>query len=88
MVICPVTLSYILLEILNVLDSIFYQKFINAYMTYWIDQFFQTAALTLRIYLHFWTTTCNHLLRGLNIIIKDTNHFLNKIRKIGKLLEG
>ena len=49
----------------------------------WVDQF-QTAGFTLTIYLHFWTTICNHLLS----YIKDTNHFLNKLKKIGKLPEG
>ena len=27
-------------------------------------------AFTLRIYRHFWTTICNHLLRGLNLILR------------------
>ena len=35
-----------------------------------VDQLFQTAAFTLRIFVHFWTTICNHLLRGLNLILK------------------
>ena len=35
-----------------------------------VDQLFQTAALTLRIYLYFWTTICKHLLRGLNLILR------------------
>ena len=44
------------------LDSIFYQKFINACMTYRVDQLFQTTVFALRIYLHFWlpfATTCS-----------------------------
>ena len=51
-----------------------------------LDQLFQTTAFTLRIYLHLWTTICNYLLRRLNL--KDTNHFLNKIKKTGKFPEG
>ena len=69
--ICLVTTSNIfLLKIPNLLDSIFYQKFINTYMTYRVDQLFQTASFTLIIYLHFWTTVCNHLLRVLNLILR------------------
>ena len=54
---------------------------------YRVDQLFQTAAFTLRIYLHFWTTIFNHLLRGLNLILGTLIIFLNKMNKIGKLPE-
>ena len=50
----PMTLSItFLLKVPNLLHSIFYQIFINTYMTYRVDQLFQTAVFTLRIYLHF-----------------------------------
>ena len=42
-----------LLKTPNLLVSIFYQKLINAYMKYQVDQLFQTATFTLRIHLHF-----------------------------------
>ena len=45
-------------------------KFARFYMTYRVDRLFQTAAFTMRIYLHFWTTICNHLLRELNHILR------------------
>ena len=66
---CLVTLSTIsLLKIPNLLDSIFYQKFVIACMMYQVVQLFQTPAFTLGIYLHFWTPICSHLVRGLNLI--------------------
>ena len=75
-VICLVTISIIfLLKVPNFLDSIFYQKFINAYMTYRVNQLFLTAAFTLSIYLHFKTTICNHLPRGLNRILRTLTFF-------------
>ena len=68
---CLVTPSIIfLLKIPNLLDSMFYQKFINANMTCRFDQLFPTGAFTLRIHLHFWTNICNHLLSGLNLILR------------------
>ena len=35
------------------------------------DQLVKTADFTLKLYLHFWTTICNHLLKklGLNLIL-------------------
>ena len=63
------TLTIIFLsKIPNLLGSVFYPKFITAYMTYRVDQLFQTADFILKIYLHFWTTICKHLLRRLNLI--------------------
>ena len=67
------TLNYFLVKDPNL--AIFYQKFINAYMTYQVDQLFQTAAFTLRTYLHFRATICNHLLRGLNLILRTVMIF-------------
>ena len=39
-------------------------------MTYQLEKLFQTAAFTRKIYLHFWTTISNYLLRGLNLILR------------------
>ena len=36
---------------------------------------FQTAIFTLRIYFHFWTTICNHLFRGLNVLLRTLTIF-------------
>ena len=54
-------LNYFLFKDPKFAGSIFYRKYIKAYMMYQVDQLFQTAAFTLRIYLHFWTTICSIL---------------------------
>ena len=51
-----------LLKILDLLGSIFFQKFVNAYMMFRVDQLFQSAAFTVKKYLYSWTTIFNHLL--------------------------
>ena len=48
---CSDVVNYFPVKIPNMLDSIFYRKFINAYRMYWVYQLFQTAVFTLRIYL-------------------------------------
>ena len=82
MIICIVRLSIIfLLKIPNFLGSTFYKKFTSTYMMYRVDQLFKIVAFTLKIYLHF-------LAQRVKSFIMDTNYFLNKIKKIGKLSEG
>ena len=63
------------------LATTFSQKFISAYMTYQLNQSFQTAAFTLKVYLHFWTIW-NHLLRGLNFILRTLIIFLIKMKRL------
>ena len=46
------------------------------------DQLFQMTAFTLKIYLRFWTTICNHVVRW--FCIKDANQ-LKKIKLINKI---
>ena len=72
LVICLVALNYFLVEDPTsarfcLLPKI-HKRLLARADQYRADQLFQTAAFTLRIYLHFWTTICNHLLRGLNLI--------------------
>ena len=66
------TLNYFLVKdskYPNMLDSILYQKCINVYMKFSVDQLLQTAAFTPKMCFVFWTTIWNQLLRGLNIML-------------------
>ena len=56
-------------------------------MTYRVDQLFQTVAFTLRIYFHFLDHHLQLRAQRVKSYVKNTNHFLNKIKKIGKLPE-
>ena len=51
-------------------------------MTYQVDQLFQTAAFTLRIEYNFIFGLYNSLAQRVKSYIKNTNHFLNKIKKL------
>ena len=64
------TLNYFLVKDLKFARFYLLPKIHKRLQTYRVDKLFQTAAFTLRIYLHFWTTICNHLFRGLNPILR------------------
>ena len=76
------------LKILNLLVSTFHLKFISAYVADRVEELFQTMAFTLKICLHFFDYHLQPLSQRIKSYIKDTNHFLNKIKKIEKLPEG
>ena len=61
---------YIYIYIKYIINIIYFIYIIYIILDDVPGQLFQTVAFTLRIYLHFWTTNCNYLLRGLNLMLK------------------
>ena len=63
-------------KILNLLGFIFYLRFTNVCIMYLADPLFQIAVF--QISRHFQT-----IIQKVNSFIKDTNHFLRKIKSLG-----
>ena len=49
------------------------------------DQRFRIAVIILKTYAHLYSITCNHELRKSNRVLMIPNHFLNKLKSLGKL---